>query len=153
MDINMDKLMRLLANLIVVGYVSSVDETNGTARVMFPSHDNKVSAPLFVLTRGSKDVKDYWLPAVDDQVLCLYAPNYGGKGIGAGYIVGTIYSSKDRPPAGGPRVLDVPGNLTIRCGSLDIQAKSGDVVANGISLVHHTHGGVTPGGGKTGTPE
>lgn len=29
----------------------------------------------------------------------------------------------------------------------------GDLVVNGISLVHHVHGGVTPGGGNTGEPE
>jgi hypothetical protein len=29
---------------------------------------------------------------------------------------------------------------------------SGDVIASGISLVHHVHGGVEPGGGNTGQP-
>jgi len=32
-------------------------------------------------------------------------------------------------------------------------AVDGDVVASGISLVSHTHGGVTPGAGSTGVPQ
>jgi hypothetical protein len=54
----------------------------------------------------------------------------------------------------GEIVITAPGGLTINA---DIsvngnQTLTGDCVASGVSLVHHTHGGVTPGGGSTGEP-
>lgn len=38
----------------------------------------------------------------------------------------------------------VTGHLTV---------KAGDVIAEGVSLTHHTHGGVEPGGGQTAPPK
>jgi len=86
-------------------------------------------------------------------VLCLFTANGGGKGAGAGYVIGTIYNTVDAPPPGGTRVLSVPDDLVINCGSLAVNAGGGDVTVNGISLVNHTHGGVTPGGSSTGKPQ
>ncbi len=146
-----------LAKFIVVGRVSSVHPEDATARVTFPAKDGKVSAPLSVLGRGSRSNKDYWMPDIDDQVLCIFAADVGGKGIGNGYILGTIFSSVDVPPASASatnRILETNGDLTISCGgTLSITSGSGDVTVNGISLVNHTHGGVTPGGGSTGKPQ
>lgn len=45
--------------------------------------------------------------------------------------------------------INVSGDVTIS-GDATID---GDAVASGISLVNHTHGGVSPGGGSTGVPE
>lgn len=47
----------------------------------------------------------------------------------------------------------MPDDLVINCGSLAVNAGGGDVTVNGISLVNHTHGGVTPGGSSTGKPQ
>lgn len=146
-------ILKLLARCIRVGRVSSVDTADVSARVTFPDHDDVVSPPLKIIMRGCKEAKDYWLPAVDDQVLCIYTADGGGKGTGAGYILGTIYSTIDAPPGGGSRVLNVPNDLHIHCGSLDITSESGDITVNGISLVNHTHGGVEPGGSNTGKPQ
>ena len=133
---------KALSRCIRVGRVSSVDAADASVRVTFPDRDDMVSAPLKVLMRGSKLTKDYWMPAVDDQVLCLYLPDSGGKGSGAGYVLGTIYSTVDTPPGGGSRVLNVPEDLVINCGKLAINSGAGDVVVNGVSLVKHTHGAV-----------
>lgn len=153
-----------LKNIIRVGYVSSVNAVEGTARVTFPDSENIVSSPLQVVTRGTKNTKDFWLPAIDDQVLCIMMPDESGKGITEGYVIGALYSSIDRPPAGADssvRVLDHKGDMIIKCsGKLAISATdvniiggSGDAVINGISLVNHLHDGVQGGSDKTGKPQ
>lgn len=45
--------------------------------------------------------------------------------------------------------ITIDGNLTVN-GTI---TATGDIVAGGISLMHHTHGGVEPGGGSTGEPQ
>ena len=144
---------KALSRCIRVGRVSSVDAADASVRVTFPDRDDMVSAPLKVLMRGCKSAKDFWMPAVDDQVLCLFVADSGGKGSGAGYVLGTIYSTVDTPPGGGSRVLNVPDDLVINCGSLKVNAGGGDVMVNGISLVSHVHGGVSSGGSNTGKPQ
>lgn len=58
-------------------------------------------------------------------------------------------------PAGGKAKLVAPGGVTI-LGDVDITGLvtvSEDVIAAGISLVHHVHGGVQGGPSKTGAPQ
>lgn len=58
-------------------------------------------------------------------------------------------------PAGGTAKLVAPGGVTI-LGDVAITGLvtvSEDVIAAGISLVNHTHGGVDPGPGSTGAPQ
>ena len=138
-------IYRILSRIVRVGLVSTVNPSDATVRVVFPDHDYVVSPPLKVIMRGSKAAKDFWMPVVDDLVLCLFTANGGGKGAGAGYVIGTIYNTVDALPSGGTRVLSVPDDLVINCGSLAVNAYVGDVTVNGISIVNHTHGGVTPG--------
>ena len=50
-------------------------------------------------------------------------------------------------------MLTVPGDMTLNVGgTLSINSSGGDVVVNGISLVHHVHGGVESGGSTTSGP-
>lgn len=153
-----------LKNIIRIGYVSSVDAGTGTARVSFPDSENIVSSPLQIVSRGTKNTKDFWLPAIDDQVLCIMMPDDSGKGTTDGYIIGSLYSAIDKPPEqadSSMRVLDHHGNMVINCsGKLTINAPdinitggSGDAVINGISLVNHLHDGVKGGSDKTGKPQ
>lgn len=93
MDIN-------LTSYIFVGLVSSVDASTGTAVVVRPDKDNRTTAPLQVLQRGTKATKEFWMPAIDDQVVCLLLPNTSGKGPSTGYILGAIYSESDTPAEG-----------------------------------------------------
>lgn len=51
---------------------------------------------------------------------------------------------------GGPGYSDVRGTLNVRDGSITVP--HGDVIAAAVSLVDHTHVGVQPGGGTSGTP-
>lgn len=141
-----------LDRLMFIGTVSSQNAGAGMVRVVREDKAGKVTAELAVLQRGTATSKDYWMPAVGDQVLCLQLPNFSGKGIGAGFVLGAFYSTVDTPPGGvaaSTRVLDHPGDmmltiggkLTIKAGTLDISG-GGDVVASGISLTGHTHTGV-----------
>lgn len=81
-----------IKSLIRVGSVSSVNPANGTARVAFEANDDNVTYELPVLTRGSKANKDYWIPDIDEQVVCLFLPNTSGRGVCQGFILGTFYS-------------------------------------------------------------
>lgn len=95
MDTN--ELARCLRRLFKVGLVSSVDVARMTARVVFPDQDDTVSHELPILTIGSKRLKMYWVPAIDEQVLCMMLPNKSAKGANDGFIVGTWFSDVDMP--------------------------------------------------------
>lgn len=152
-----------LNNYIFIGIVSTVDAAAGTAVVTRPDKDDRTSAPLHILQRGTKQNKDFWSPVVGDQVLCVLLPNTGGKGPSTGFIVGAFYSDVDSTPGSaststrvlehtGDVVMQIGGTLKIRAGSLDIVG-GGDVVASGISLTGHVHGGIMPGGATTSGPQ
>lgn len=92
MDINIEKIIR---NMVRIGYVSSVNTQNGSIRATFPDKNNTVSDELPVLTRGSAKNKDYWLPDINEQVVCLLLPN--GENSGAGFCLGTYFSDTALP--------------------------------------------------------
>lgn len=81
-------------DLIRVGIVSSVNADNYTARVLFEDQDNAVSNDLKIIVPQSSKGKHYWLPSVNDQVLCIFLPN----GKETGFIIGTMYSETDNTP-------------------------------------------------------
>lgn len=86
-----------IKSLIRIGTVSSVNAINGSVRVAFSTQDDMVTYELPVITRGSKENKDYWLPDVDEQVLCLFLPNVSGRGVCEGFVLGTFFSTVDAP--------------------------------------------------------
>ena len=162
MDIE-PKTKQALENMLFYGVVCEQNPAAGTARVTREDKEGKVTAELMVLQRGTKSTKDFYMPAIGDQVLCVQTPNFSGKGTGDGFILGAFYSNIDPPPkdaANKTRVLDhtgdviwrIGGKLSIHAGTLDIVG-GGDVVASGISLNSHVHGGVVPGGGTTAGPQ
>lgn len=152
---------------IRVGIISSVNPAACTARVAFEDRSSVVSFDLPILVRGSLQNKDYWLPDPGEQVVCLFLPS----GNAQGFILGSIYSAKDKPPVtdGNKRHIAfidgtkieydrVTHTLTIDAkGPINIIAAgdvtvTGDVTADGISLKTHVHTGVTTGIGNTGAP-
>ena len=136
-----------IKRLIRVGTVSSVNAAAGTVRVAFAAQDDMVTYELPVITRGSKNNKDYWLPDVDEQVLCLFLPNTSGRGVCDGFVLGTFYSSVDAPMENSGDVHAVKygdgtiikhdrstGKLTINAtGDIDIIA-GGKVTINGQTI-------------------
>lgn len=137
----------LLRNIIRVGRISSVDTKANTAKVYFPDKDNTLSYDLHIINRASKDDKDYWVPDIDEQVLCLMLPNVSGNGVQEGFILGSFYSTADPPVIddtnkraihfkdGGYIVHDRSnGNLDIYVtGAINIKA-DGDVKINGATI-------------------
>lgn len=136
-----------IKRLIRVGTVSSVNAAVGTVRVAFAAQDDMVTYELPVITRGSKNNKDYWLPDVDEQVLCLFLPNTSGRGVCDGFVLGTFYSSIDAPVENSGDVHAVKygdgtiikhyrstGKLTINAtGDIDIIA-GGKITINGQTI-------------------
>lgn len=144
----------VLKNLIRVGRVSSINPGNATARVVFADRQNMVSYDLPVIVRQSLQNKDYYMPDVGEQVLCLFLPS----GNAQGFCLGSFYSDADQPPVSDPNKRHVTfgdgtrveydrgtHTLTINAqGPVNIIAAgnvnvTGDVIADGISLKMHTH--------------
>lgn len=107
MDINFQKIIR-------VGKVSSTNPAQMSVRVTFPDEAGLVSDDLQVLCQGSKSDKDYWMPDVGEQVLCVFLPS----GRNRGYVLGTFFSEVDKPPPGAgqtKRIMNFNGDLEINC--------------------------------------
>lgn len=88
--------MGISSNIVRVGRVSSINTQNNTAKVVFDDKDDLVSDELSILNRGSLADKDYWIPDIDEQVLCLFLPNPSGHGLNAGFILGSFFSDVDQ---------------------------------------------------------
>lgn len=133
--------------MIRIGNVSSINPSAGTVRVAFSDLDDQVTYELPVITRGSKSNKDYWMPDIDEQVLCLFLPNISGHGVCDGFVLGTFYSRVDAPVESSENVHAIKfadgtvikhdrrtGNLSINAtGSIDIVA-GGSVTINGATI-------------------
>ncbi|GGG32987.1 hypothetical protein GCM10007425_29590 [Lysinibacillus alkalisoli] len=81
--------------LLRTGTVSSVDKEKATVKVFFEDRDESTSGDLRVVTKNTMHKKMYWMPEVDEQVLCLFDP----RGEEDGYVIGSIYSDVDKSPA------------------------------------------------------
>lgn len=141
---------RRIANVLQVGFVTEVD--NASARVRVQVGD-LVSPMIPVMQYRSGAIRMHWMPSVGEQVT-LAAPS---GDMAQAFAMGALVRTGDEvaPDAGAPTMdlgggtLRVVGNLYVD-GSIEV---TGDVVADGISLVTHVHGGVMPGPGVTGAPQ
>ncbi|WP_425057612.1 hypothetical protein SCACP_21290 [Sporomusa carbonis] len=138
----------ILKNIVRVGKVSSVDSATASVRVAFEDRQGMVSYDLPVIVPWSMKNKFHYLPDVGEQVLCLFLPN----GNAQGFCLGSFYSDTDMPPAADSGTLTIVTTGAVNIIATNNVNVTGDVIADGISLKNHTHGGVTPGGGNTGTP-
>lgn len=141
-----------LKNLIRVGRVSSQEAA--TVRVVFEDRADMVSYDLPVIVQQSQNNKDYWMPDIGEQVVCLFLPS----GNAQGFVLGSFYSDADLPPVSDPDkrhvrfadgtsieydrsthtlTVDAQGPVNIvAAGNVNV---TGDVIADGISLKQHTH--------------
>lgn len=95
--------------------VSVVYPEQMAAQVYFPDSDNTTSAILPILTHGSRQTKDYWLPVPGESVVCLMKQN-NTTSRNQGWIVGSYFNAEDIPPtkAGeGVRVIDFTDGTVI----------------------------------------
>lgn len=156
----------IIKNLIRVGRVSSVNPETATVRVVFEAQ-GVVSNDLPVIQYQTLKNKDYCLPDVGEHVVCIFLPT----GNADGFVLGAIYSDEDEPPtasadkrmvsfddgtvieydrASHTLTIDAAGPVNIvAAGNVNV---TGDVIANGISLVNHVHP-ENDSGGPTGPPQ
>ena len=134
-------------NWIRIGEVSSVDPKKCTARVVFDDEDGFVSNDLPVIQRNTQDVKDYWLPAVGEDVLCLFLP----CGEEDGFIIGSFYADEIEPPISSEtkRYIEFPDGakfeydwnekkLSAVIGDTQIEATENSVQVTGASEIKVT---------------
>lgn len=76
---------------IKVGIISSINRENATARVYFEDRSDVVSNELKVLNFNTLQTKHYWMPEVNQTVICLFPSN----GDETGYILAGVYSEVD----------------------------------------------------------
>ena len=84
---------KALRSMVRVGIVSEVIPADCAARVVFEEKDETTSPILPVLTRGGKVNRDFWLPDIGEQVVCLFACN--DKNFSTGWILGAHYKEGD----------------------------------------------------------
>lgn len=77
-----------------IGEVSSIDPASCTARVIFDDENSIVSYDLPVMQRNSFGNKDYQMPDVGEDVLCLFR----GNGFEDGVVIGSFYAGEIAPP-------------------------------------------------------
>lgn len=83
-----DTIQKLM-NVLRVGIVDSINPETGTVRVVFQDKDDMIEEDLPLMDR------DYNMPKIGQQVLCLFLPN----GMEEGYCLGGFYSHVNKPPA------------------------------------------------------
>ena len=173
MDLN--EITRLLLNLIRKGSVKEVDHAAKKCRISTGDSDTNW-IPWITLRAGA--TRTWSPPTVGEQVL-LFCP--GGDAADGVALCG-IYSDNGTAPSESPslHVVQFPDGAVIQydhqahalsvnlpggtisiesTGGVTINASggnvvvNGDVVADGISLKNHVHGGVVPGPANTGKPK
>lgn len=88
-----DGVINILQRCIRVGVVSQIDINNHTVRVDF-EEDGATSYDLPVLALNTRLNKDYNLPDIGEDVLCLFLP--GGQE--NGFVIGSFFAGEVTPP-------------------------------------------------------
>lgn len=157
------ELMRIVSQTVMVCTVQELDPSAARAKVSFGGDAKSAWLPFTQL--GSKDVRIWAPPVVGSQVVVLSPGGDTARGI---IMPGPFDGAAPDDRASSVR-LTMPGidiqmdggvlSVTLTTaeitGDLTIDGDvvcTGDVTASGISLVNHTHGGVTRGGAFTDPP-
>lgn len=167
-------LLRRLENLLRPGTVQAVD--HAAARVRIASGDLLTDWLPWVERRAG--TSSTWSPPTVGEQCLLLCP--GGE-MAAGLVLVGLYSDNHPAPVDDPDVhrtvyadgavieydqaahtlsatlpagatvnITAPGGITLDTPTVTV---TGDVVASGISLVNHIHGGVRAGGETSGAPQ
>lgn len=133
---------RRLANVVMIGTVTSIDAGAATAVVQLGELS---SPPLPVGQMRAGALQFWWMPTEGEQVVVVCPSGDVAQGV----IVAAIYAGNaPSTDAAEPQINLAGGTLKVN-GTIEL---TGDVIASGVSLVKHTHGGVLPGGASTGGP-
>jgi phage baseplate assembly protein V len=168
--------------LFRVGLVNAQDVANCRVRVTFPDRNQMQSWWLPIIRQGTQNDKDYWIPDLGEQVVCLMDEHEED-----GAVFGSIFSSADTTPNGATadtRILSpkdgavfsynrsthtltvsIPSNgmlnLTVNGGNVNLSAPNGDITlvtsshndsVNGIINTFNSHTHPDPQGGNSGAP-
>lgn len=131
------------ANMLMLGRVTAVNASAGTARVVF---GDLASPELPVGQMRAGALSFWWMPSVGEQVL-VGCP--GGE-VAQGIILCAVFAGNAPSADGAVPMIDLAGGVMKINGTLEL---TGDVIASGISLTSHTHGGVLSGVESTGGPQ
>lgn len=176
---NITDILRRLENLIRLGTIAAVDHQ--AARCTISTGGLSVpNLPWLALRAGSSS--DWDPPTVGEQCILLSPSGETAQGVALiglyskqrpapsnsatvrrrkypdGALIDYDHATHTMSatlPAGGKAQLTAPGGVTI-LGNVDITGTvtvSEDVLAAGISLVEHVHGGVQSGPSNTGVPK
>lgn len=181
MSAELTDLQQRLANLIRVGRVHSVDHEAARLRVAFGKDNANVSGWIPWMASRAGATREWNPPAVGEQVAMMNPSGQEGAGfalpggiyksdapangtdekkvaltldqagewaIGVGNATITAKNGEIKLMVGGNHITITAGGVAIK-GTVTVE---GDVVADGISLKTHKHGGVQGGSGQTGTP-
>lgn len=99
-----------ILSLIRIGEVVSIDPANATARVTFDD-DGVTSYNLRVVQPNTLANKDYHMPDIGEDALCLFLPS----GVEEGFILGSFYAGSVRSPTSDPnkRVVKFSDGTTL----------------------------------------
>ena len=87
-----------IEDIIRVGNVDSINAGNGTVRVRFPDRDDKVSKELKVIYNKTHQDKSYFIPEINEIVLCVFLPGTQEEG----FVLGSFYNQEDIVPVSDP---------------------------------------------------
>ena len=133
---------RRIGNIVRIGKVHSVDPATSSAIMDFGDFK---SPPLQIgqLTGGA--IQFWCMPSVGEQMMVMCPSG----DIAQGVIYGSVYASNTPSADGSVPMINLAGGQMIINGTLIVTV---DVIANGVSLVHHTHPGISSGPSSTGEP-
>ncbi len=166
------ELERRLANVLRIGTVVAVDAGAARVRVTFGGDTESALIPFAVARAGAARV---WSPPSVGEQVTVFSP---GGDTAQAVVMGSVYSAAAPAPssdgevvqvnlpnnvivtiAGGNVTIEAPGDVTIGAGgAVNIAAPgnvvvAGDVIADGVSLRAHRHGGVQGGSSTTAGPQ
>ena len=133
---------RRVANGIMLGTVTAVNSGAARARV---SIGDLASPELPVAQMRAGALSFWWMPTVGEQVV-IACPS---GDVAQGVILASVFAGNAPSSDAATPMIDLAGGTLVVNGDIEV---TGDVTASGVSLVHHTHGGVKSGGSNTGEP-
>ncbi len=128
---------RALRGMVRTGTVSAVYPKTDTVRVVFDDKDNTTSPELHVLHRFSGKNKDYWMPDLGDQVLCIF--NNNDKNFSTGWVLGSYFTEKQPPQVASADIMRIDFadgsyiEVNRAAGSLQVNF-TGPVTINGSTI-------------------
>jgi len=117
-------LERKVSSMVRVGVVDTVDRTKCRVTVTYDVPGGQCKSwNLPVMVKQSVENRDFWMPAVDEQVVCVFLPT----GPEVGFVLGSFYSDEDPIPDGadadGMRMVEFGDGARFEYSTADSKAR------------------------------